>query len=137
MGWEQWSSASSWSCSASESSSGIREVPLHHMLSWSCFLCFSLCCKPPSTQPPGSRGRSAVHRLSSSSDSSPPHVGQLLLSEGSPGQPGVMALTQPTNPTHSLSACHLHSIPAHLKDGNILLGPFLKCKYGHEHLTLQ
>lgn len=82
-------------------------------------------------------GRSAVHRLSSSGDSSPPSAGQLLLLGDSLGQPGVMTLTQPINPTHSLSARHLHSILARLKDENIFLSSFLKCKYGHGHLKPQ
>lgn len=94
---------------------------MYGMLLWSDFLCFSQnppsCCTPPSTRAPS--GRSTIHRLSSLSDSSPLLVGQLLSSESSPSQPGVMSLTQPVDPTHSLSFRHLNLIPLHFKDENI------------------
>ena len=69
------------------------------------------------------RGRSAVPRLTSLSDSSPLLVGQLLSSESSPRQPGVMSLTQPIDPTHSLSFRRLNSIPVRFKDENIFMSP--------------
>lgn len=72
--------------------------------------------------------------MSSPSDSSPLLVGQLLSSESSPGQPGAMSLTQPVDPTHSLSSRHLNIIPVHFEDENVFMSPLLKFKYGHEHL---
>ena len=45
-----------------------------------------------------------------------------------------MSLTQPIDPTHSLSFCFLNSIPVHFKDENIFMSSLLKFKYSCEHL---
>lgn len=89
---------------------------------------------PPSRALPGAQWKVSHRPLQLLSDSSPLLVGQLLSSESSPHQPGVMSLTQTINPTHSLSLRDLNSTPVHFKDENIFMSPLLKCKYGREHL---